>query len=144
MKRFLQDIFVPTGAGRHGRAEWSLHWLLAASIVLPILGFAAGSVITWRQNEQEARDRLQRNLSTVYEHALKVLETIELASHYLDEVFGDVGDQQIRDNEAGYNRRLRALTDTLPQFADIWVIDAEGRPLVSCTVFPIPRQLDLS
>jgi two-component system, NtrC family, sensor kinase len=144
MKRFLRDIFVPTGAGRHGRAEWSLHWLLAASIMLPLLGFAAGSVITYRQTEQDARDRLQRNLSTVHEHALKVLETIELASRYLDEVFGDVADQQIRDNEAGYNRRLRALTDTLPQFADIWVIDADGRPLVSGTVFPIPRWLDLS
>jgi two-component system NtrC family sensor kinase len=144
MKRFLQDIFVPTGAGRHGRAEWTLHWLLAASIVLPLLGLAAGSVISYRQHEQEARDRLQRNLSTVYEHTLKVLETVELSSRYLDEMLAGLTDQQIRDNEAGYNRRLRTLTDTLPQFADIWIIDADGRPLVSGTVFPVPHQLDLS
>jgi two-component system NtrC family sensor kinase len=144
MKRFLQDIFVPTGAGRHGRAEWTLHWLLAASIVLPLVGLAAGSIISYRQHEQEARDRLQRNLSTVYEHTLKVLETVELSSRYLDEMLAGVTDQQIRDNEAGYNRRLRTLTDTLPQFADIWIIDADGHPLVSGTVFPVPHQLDLS
>ncbi len=47
-------------------------------------------------------------------------------------------------SKASYNARLRALTDMLPQLADIWVIDADGRPLVSGTVFPIPRQLDLS
>ena len=144
MKRFLQDIFVPTGAGRHGRAEWSLHWLLAASIVLPLLVLAAGSLISYRQHEQEARDRLQRNLSTVYEHALKVLETVELSSRYLDEMLEGVTDQQIRDNEAGFNRRLKPLTDTLPQFADIWIIDADGHPLVSGTVFPVPHELDLS
>jgi two-component system NtrC family sensor kinase len=144
MKRFLQDIFVPTGAGRHGRAEWSLHWLLAASIVLPIAIFATGSAISYRQYEQDARDRLQRNLNTVHEHAVKVLETVELSSRYLDEFLQSTTDEEIRANEAGFNRRLKTLTDTLPQFADIWIVDANGRPLVSGTVFPIPRQLDLS
>lgn len=144
MKRFLQDIFVPTGARRHGRAEWSLHWLLATAIVLPVIGLVAGSFISYQQHEEEARDRLQRNLSTVHEHAVKVLETVELSSRYLDEMLLDVPDQRIRENEADYSRRLRALTDTLPQIADIWIIDADGRPLLSGTVFPIPRHLDLS
>jgi two-component system NtrC family sensor kinase len=144
MKRFLQDIFVPTGAGRYGRAEWSLHWLLAASIVLPILIFATGGAISYRQQQQDARDRLQRNLNTVHEHAVKVLETVELTSRYLDEFLRDVTDDELRASEAGFNRRIKTLTDTLPQFADIWIIDANGRPLVSGTVFPIPRQLDLS
>jgi two-component system NtrC family sensor kinase len=144
MKRFLQDIFVPTGAGRHGRAEWSLHWLLAASIVLPIAVFVTGGAISYRQYEQDARDRLERNLNTVHEHAVKVLETVELSSRYLDEFLQGTSDADIRANEAGFNRRIQTLTDTLPQFADIWVIDANGHPLVSGTVFPIPRQLDLS
>ncbi len=73
-----------------------------------------------------------------------MLETIELSSRYLDEVLENVTDDQIRDNEADFNRRIKALTDTLPQFADIWIVDADGHPLVSGTVFPIPRQLDLS
>ena len=38
---------------------------------------------------------------------LKVLETIELASRYLDEVFENVTDEQIRANEADYNRAPR-------------------------------------
>ena len=53
-------------------------------------------------------------------------------------------DEELRANEAEYNRRIKALVDTLPQFADIWIVGADGHPLVSGTVFPIPRQLDLS
>ena len=56
----------------------------------------------------------------------------------------DANDADIRANEADYNRRLKSLTDILPQFADIWIVDANGRPVVSGTVFPIPRDLNLS
>src|SRR5256885_5529140 len=102
MKRFLRDVFTPKSAGEYGRAEWSLHWLLAASIVLPLGVFAVGSVISYRQHTAEARDRLQGNLGTVYEHALKVFETIDLCASYLDEIFLNVSDEQIRAFEIDY------------------------------------------
>ena len=144
MKRFLRDVLTPGAAGDHGRAEWTLHWLLAAAIVLPLLIFAAGAMLSYRQHQVEAQDRLQRNLGTVFEHALKVLETIELSARYLDQILNDAADADIRANEADFNRRLKSLTDFLPQFADIWILDPNGHPVVSGTVFPIPRQLDLS
>src|SRR4051794_5548292 len=142
MKQFLADVFTPL---RRGDApERPMHWLLAAAIVLPLAVFAAASAISYRAHQEEARDRLRRNLATVYEHALKVSETIDISARYLDEIFLNASDEQIRGSEAAYNMRLRALTETLPQLADIWIIDAAGHPLVSGTVFPIPRQLDLS
>src|SRR5436190_5398265 len=144
MKRFLKDVFTPTSAGEYGRAEWSMHWLLAATIVLPLAVLGVGSVISYRQHEAEARDRLQRDLGTAYEHALKVFETFEISARYVDELFLYVSDSQIRAFEGEYNAQLRTLTDTLPQLADIWLIDRNGRPLVSGTVYPIPSQLDLS
>jgi two-component system NtrC family sensor kinase len=144
MKRFLRDILTPTSAGEYGRAEWTLHWLLAAAIALPLLIFAAAATISYREHQIDAKDRLQRNLGTVYEHALKVLETVELASRYLDEMLNDAADPDIRANEGGFHLRLKSLTDVLPQFADIWVVDADGHPVVAGTVFPIPRELNLS
>ena len=83
MKRFLIDVIAPLRAGGTGRAERAAHWTLAAAIVFPIAVFVGASFISLRQTETEARDRLQRNLGTVYEHALKVLETVELTSRYL-------------------------------------------------------------
>ena len=119
MKRFLRDILTPTSAGEYGRAEWTLHWLLVAAIALPLTIFIAAATISYRQNQIDARDRLQRNLGTVYEHALKVFETVELTSRYLNEVLNDAADPDISANEDAFHRRLKSLTDILPQFADI-------------------------
>ena len=90
-------------------------------------------------------DRLQRNLGTVYEHALKVFETVEIASRYLDEVLNDVADEQIRANEDDFQRAAASRSPTPCRSSPTsGSIDANGRPVVSGTVFPIPRQLDLS
>src|ERR1043165_9098975 len=105
MKRFLRDILTPTSAGEYGRAEWTLHWLLAAAIALPLVIFAAAATISYRQNQLDAKDRLQRSLGTVYEHALKVLETVELADRYLDEMLNDANDPALRANEEPFHRR---------------------------------------
>ena len=138
--RVLNSMFARPG---EGRAERALGWLLAASIALPIVIFAIGSIISYRAHMAEARDRLERNLSSVYEHALKVFETFELTARYLEEMLSEVTDEEIRAGEAVFHMRLKALTDTMPQLADLWVIDQAGRPIVSGTVFPMPP-LDLS
>ncbi len=138
--RVLNSMFARPG---EGRAERALGWLLAASILLPILIFVVGSIISHHGHMEEARDRLVRNLSSVHEHALKVFETFELTARYLEEMLSEVSDDEIRAAEAVFHMRLKSLTDTMPQLADLWVIDRAGRPVVSGTVFPMPP-LDLS
>jgi two-component system NtrC family sensor kinase len=64
-------------------------------------------------------------------------------SRYLDETTGSASDEQIRAAEAAYSDRLRAMTMSMPQLRDLWIIGADGHPLVSGTVFPMPR-IDLS
>jgi len=142
LKRFFTGLF---GADeRSGNAERPLRLLLVAAIILPVGLFATASAISYHEYMRDAEDRLQRNLSTVYEHGLKVFETFEITARYLDELLTDVTDEQLRANEADFNKRLRAFTETMPQLADIWVIDANGHPMVSGTIFPMPRQLDVS
>jgi len=120
-----------------------LRLLVAASILLPIAIFAIAAWISYHQHLTEARGRVQRNLNTIYEHALKVFDTFELSARYLDELIAGTSESDIRKNEATYNARLKSVTDALPQLRDLWVISATGAPLVSGTVFPMPK-LDLS
>src|SRR5712691_6388715 len=127
-----------------GNAERALRALLAASIILPILIFSGVAWIAYRQHFKDSHNRFETMLSVVYEHALKVFETFELAAKYTDELFEDVTDEQLIASEADYHARLKVLTDTLPQLRDIWVIDRNGHPLVSGTIFPMPHHLDLS
>ena len=113
-----------------------LRLLVAASIILPIAIFLFAAWISYHQHLAEARDRVQRNLNTIYEHALKVFETFELSARYLDELTAGTTDADIRSREAEFNARLKSITDTLPQLRDLWVISASGTPLVSGTVYP--------
>jgi two-component system NtrC family sensor kinase len=130
--------------GKSGSPERPLWWLLGASIVLPLLVLAVGSAISYHQNFLDAEDRLERTLGTVVEHATKVFETFEITAIYVDQLIGDVSNEEIRLAEPRYHQRLKRLTDTLPQLRDIFVIDPEGHPIVSGTIYPFPHAIDLS
>ncbi len=137
----------PHPAGRRattGRAERPLWWLLGASIVLPLLVLGIGSIISYRQSFVDAEDRLDRTLATVTEHATKVFETFEITAIYVDQLIGNVSNEEIRLAELRYHERLKRLTTTLPQLRDVFVIDPEGHPIVSGTIYPMNYSLDLS
>jgi two-component system, NtrC family, sensor kinase len=127
-----------------GRAERPLWWLLGASIVLPLLVLAVGSIISYHQTYADAEDRLERTLGTVTEHAIKVFETFEITAIYVDQLIGNISNEEIRLAEIRYHERLKRLTDTLPQLRDVFVIDLEGHPIVSGTIYPMNHNLDLS
>ena len=117
--------------------------MLVGAVVLPVALYSVASVISYRQHFDDARDRLRRNLAIVHEHAQKVFETFEFSSRYLDEMIDDASDTQIRANEASYSERLRAMTMSMPQLRDLWIVGRDGQPLVSGTVYPMPK-LDVS
>jgi len=119
-----------------------LRLLVVASLVLPVAIFAIAAWFGYRQQFEDSTARLERTLDVVYEHATKVFETFDLAARYTDEIVA-VPDAEIRAREREFNQRLRILTNSMPQLLDIWVIDANGKALVSGTVFPMPV-LDLS
>jgi two-component system NtrC family sensor kinase len=120
-----------------------LRALVVGAVILPVTLFGVVSAVAYRQHIDDAHDRLRRNLAIVHEHASKVFETFEFASRYLEEISENLSVEQIRANEASLSERLRAMTMSMPQLRDLWIIDANGQPLVSGTVFPMPK-LDLT
>ena len=144
MKRFLRDILTPTSAGEYGRAEWTLHWLLAATIVLPLVDL-------WRRRHDLLSPESGRGAgSPAAQPRHRLRARPEGARDHRARVALPRRDAQ-RCGRPGHPRQRgclspppESLTDILPQFADIWIVDANGRPVVSGTVFPIPRELDLS
>ena len=131
MRQFFRRLAHKTGllhapSDPARSATRPLRVLLVGSIVLPITLYAVAAAISYHQHFDDARDRLRRNLAIVHEHAQKVFETFEFASRYLDEITDDVTDEQIRANEAMYSERLRAMTASLPQLRDLWIVGADG------------------
>ena len=114
---------------------------MALSVILPLTILAIAGWISYRDHFTEARDRLDRDLNRIYEHALKVFETFDLSSRYVDELLAGASNEEIRAEEAQYHAKLKALADSLPQLRDIADLDANGVPLVSGSVFPLQKSI---
>ncbi|HWK95918.1 MAG TPA: ATP-binding protein [Pseudolabrys sp.] len=126
------------------RAERPLKLLIAAAVVFPVVIFAVAGWISYNQHIADARDRLQRTVDTLQEHAVKVFETFAISERYMEEMFNGLSDADISANQEEYSRRIRNFIHDLPQLRDLWVIDADGRALVSGTVYPMPTDLRLA
>lgn len=126
------------------RAERPLRLLIAASLVLPLIIFTIAGWISYNQHIADAIDRLQRTVGTMQEHAIKVFETFAISERYMEEMFNGVANAEITEGEEEYSTRIRNFIHDLPQLRDLWVIDADGHPLVAGTVYPVPRNLVLA
>ncbi len=102
------------------------------------------AVHAYDRHFEEARRRLTDVVGVMHEHALKVLETHDLVAMQVNVLLDDLTDEAIRQQEPMFHGHLASLVDRLPQVQDIWVLNGEGRPLVTARVFPAPKDVDLS
>lgn len=117
-----------------------LQWMMAASLALPIALFAIAAMISYNSTLDIADREIERTLDVAHEHALKVFETIDRSLAELNEVVRNLPDDVIRAREPALHRRLKQLTDALPQLKSAWIFDANGTSLVNSLVSPPPEQ----
>ncbi|HEY8288115.1 MAG TPA: hypothetical protein VIG49_02525, partial [Acetobacteraceae bacterium] len=116
--------------------------LVAASVAIPLLMFAADGYLTWRSIVQTATANLQGNAINVAEHATRLLDSHMMTAARVNDLARDLDDQQITADEAALHDRLMAITRHFSQVADITVVGADGHPLVSAQRYPVDRSLD--
>ncbi|MBR0960520.1 hybrid sensor histidine kinase/response regulator [Bradyrhizobium japonicum] len=115
-----------------------LQWMMAASLALPIALFVVAATISYTSTKDIADREIERTVDVAHEHALKVFETIDRSLAELNEVVRSLPDDIIRAREPALHRRLKRLTDSLPQLKSAWVFDADGKALVNSLVSPPP------
>jgi len=121
-----------------------LKLMMVASVVLPAVLFVFASWMSYRSIAAETDDRIDRSLDILHEHALKVLQTIQVTFGQIDEVTRAMSDDDIRRNEVPLHARLVKIVNTLPQLQGIAIIDRNGHLLVSANVVPVPKDLSLA
>jgi two-component system NtrC family sensor kinase len=117
-----------------------LQWMMAASLALPIALFIIASAISYNSTLDIADREIERSLDVAHEHALKVFETIDRSLAELNEVVRDLPDDVIRSREPALHKRLKQLSDSLPQLKSAWIFDANGKSLVNSLASPPPEQ----
>jgi two-component system, NtrC family, sensor kinase len=121
-----------------------LRLTLAGAIILPLLLAAVGGYFSYRANLERAAAALTEAVAVAEENTLKVLDTHVLVAARIDDALAGLTDGEIRSEEKSLHDRLALQITDLPQVAAAWVIDADGRELVSARVYPVDRSLDHS
>lgn len=123
---------------------WPLRLIAVLSLLVPALLFSYATWTNSRATDAQANERIERALDVLQEHALKALQTVERAISETNEVLRGMPDDAIRAAESDLFLRFKRTQQALPQIESIWAFDADGRPLVSSTILPVPRDLNNS
>ncbi|MES2978117.1 MAG: ATP-binding protein [Pseudomonadota bacterium] len=122
----------------------SLRVLALLCIVLPLLVFLAVGAYRYQQMRDEAEVRLDRALRVAREHALKILDTNDIVLDRVLDIVGTADAAAIAGREPELHLKLKALSRDKPQIQSIWLWDADGKPLVTNRVSPVPPLLDVA
>lgn len=123
---------------------WPLRLIVAISLLAPTLLFFYATQQTRKHIEAQANERIERALDVLQEHALKAFQTVERSISETNEVLRGLSDEQIRASESDLYLRFKRTQQALSQIESIWAFDRDGHPLVSSTIFPVPRELNNS
>jgi PAS domain S-box-containing protein len=117
--------------------------LLLAAVLVPLSILAIGAWVAWGQVWRQAEAELARTADAAAEYAARLLEGHLLLADRVDDLIRGLTDEEVRAREAELHASLRHMAVTRPWLLTLYAIDAEGRPLVSANVFPVPHDADL-
>src|ERR1700732_400355 len=121
-----------------------LHLLLIGSIGGSLPARAGGGYLAWVSTRERAEADLMRRVAIAEEHAIKVLDTHQLVAARINDLVGNLTDQAIVIEEQVLHGQIAQEIKNLPQVQTALVIGRNGHPLVSATIYPVDRNLDLS
>src|SRR5262245_50354706 len=120
-----------------------LQLMMVASVVLPVfLLFAFAAWLNYRHEYAVADDRIERSLDILHEHTLKVFQTVERAIAEVNEIVRGMSDDDMRRDQSHLHERVKRIVDALPEVRAIFLINRDGRPLVSRRLTQIPADFD--
>jgi signal transduction histidine kinase/CheY-like chemotaxis protein len=117
----------------------ALTWL---SLILPAVIFALAAASSYKAHFADARERAERTVEVVREHANRTFDIPQVARFSIGEVLRGLTEEEIAARERELSARVNAFASAYPQLDDIWVFNAAGRPLVSAKTYPVPKNID--
>jgi PAS domain S-box-containing protein len=128
---------------RNNATSRALRGALVASIIVPATLF---SIIAWQSHneiERGAEEKARRTAVLLREHALKVLETCELAILQIDGRIRGLDWNTIRGSDEVYNFLL-TLDESLNQISIFTLMDGAGHIRNDSKAFPVLEEIDES
>jgi signal transduction histidine kinase/CheY-like chemotaxis protein len=118
--------------------------LVVASVLLPLLVFAGGGFLAWRDTVRDANAGLHSNLAVSSEQATRVLDTHILLGGRVNDLIAGLDDDAITTREGELHDRLAAMIAGYTQVTAIAVTSADGNALVATSRFPADHRINFS
>jgi signal transduction histidine kinase/ActR/RegA family two-component response regulator len=118
--------------------------LVVASVLLPLLVFAGGGFLAWRDTVRNANAGLHSNLAVSSEQATRVLDTHILLGGRVKDLITGLDDDAITAREGELHDRLAAMIAGYTQVTAIAVTSADGNALVATSRFPADHRINFS
>ncbi len=112
--------------------------VVAATLLVPLLLFLGAAWVAYDDTQRQAEERMARTLDLLYTNARTTFETQSLVASNVREIIDDFTSNEIQTHERRIHERLQRLVNAMPQVEDVFVLDRDGRPLVSAGTFPMP------
>ncbi len=130
-------------SGKTG-VPWALRGMIVASVLVPILVFAGGSWLAWRDTVRQANADLRGALVVASEQAARVFDTHILLGECIDQVLGSLTDAEILAREQELHGRLTTMIRGYNQVTAVIVVNADGRALVASSRYPADHSVSFN
>jgi two-component system, NtrC family, sensor kinase len=121
-----------------------LSFLLAASVVVPLVLFIVTAWIDYDSDMQDAKRDLARTSEVMRENAAWVFERQRDVAHSINDLVRDMDVPQILAIERPLHKQFGATIANIPEIQSVWLVAANGEPLVSAVTYPAPHSVNLS
>jgi signal transduction histidine kinase/CheY-like chemotaxis protein len=136
--------FLPHGLRKRIHRLPPVGVLLGLFIIVPLCAYLAVGALRYKQHHVESERRLHRVLQVAREHALKVFESNETILTRVEEAVDKETADTLLNRERELHERLAQLSDNREQTQSIFIVGAEGHPLASDRVYPVPPGMNLA
>jgi two-component system NtrC family sensor kinase len=113
---------------------------IAASLLIPILLFAAASWTSYQNYKALTDERIVRSLDVQQEQALKAFQLIDLTLDNANDLISGMSDLDIRKEEKQLHLQFKKFATAVPIVQSIWIYDKDGKAIVSSRAHPPPTQ----
>jgi two-component system NtrC family sensor kinase len=118
-----------------------LKLLLATSVVLPILTFAAASWFNYRDAMRDAERSVLRMSEVAHQHAAKVFDGQSQVVDRVNDLIRGMDEAEIRRSEQALHEAFARIVARLPRVRSVLLAGRDGRPLASAGTYPVPADV---
>ena len=113
--------------------------VMALAALLPFAAFVVVSHHSYLRAFEVAEIRVDRATRIAQEQASKVFDTSEAMIGRVLDLVGDRTDEDLRARQDALHVALKEVSRDFPQVQSIWVFGADGRPVATSRMTPVPH-----